>query len=76
MKVDNPILRWLGEISFSIYILQRLPMILMEHFGLARYNLLFAVLSIALTLPLAWGFNKLYALVDRRLFSPRQLQKV
>ena len=76
VKVDNPILRWLGEISFSIYILQRLPMILMEHFGLARYNLLFAVLSIALTLPLAWGFNKLYALVDRRLFSPRQLQKV
>lgn len=75
VKVDNPILRWLGENSFAIYILQRLPMILMEHFGLARYNLLFAVLSIALTLPLAWGFNKLYALVDQKLFPARQLQK-
>ena len=74
VKVDNPILRWLGETSFAIYILQRLPMILMEHFGLAEYNLPFAVLSIALTLPLAWGFNKLYALVDRRLFPARQLQ--
>ena len=76
VRLDNPILRWLGENSFAIYILQRLPMILLQHLGLARYNLLFAALSIALTLPLAWGFNKLYALVDRRLFSPRQLQKV
>lgn len=71
VKIDNPILRWLGDISFAIYIFQRLPMILMQHLGISSHNFLFATLSILITLPLAWGFHKLYAVIDRKLFRKK-----
>lgn len=68
VKLDNPVLQWLGVHSFSIYILQRLPMIVLAHFGWNDEPLLFSVLSIAVILPLAAGFTRLLNAVDRQLF--------
>lgn len=53
MKIRSKILNWLGENAFSIYILQRLPMILFTHFGMNDNWLKFAVYVILVAIPLA-----------------------
>ncbi len=68
VKIDNGILRWLGKHAFSIYILQRLPMILLRHWGLSGNILLFSALSLVATLLLAAGFQKLTDFVDKKCF--------
>lgn len=57
LKFGNQSLHWLGEHCFSIYILQRLPMIVFSHFGLAHSKYLFAGAVIPCTLLIAWGFT-------------------
>ena len=64
VKLDNSVLHWLGVHSFSIYILQRLPMIVLTHFGWNDKPLVFATLSIAAILPLAAGFTRVLNAVD------------
>ena len=59
VRIYNRILEWFGMHVFSIYILQRLPMILLDRMGLIdshKYLCLIAVF--ALTIPLAIAFEK------------------
>jgi len=56
-KIGNKALLWLGHNCFSIYILQRLPMIVMTHFSLNEHIYIFAVVAIVSSLLIAWGFT-------------------
>lgn len=59
VRIYNRILEWFGMHVFSIYILQRLPMILLDRMGLIdshKYLCLIAVFAI--TIPLAIAFEK------------------
>ncbi|MBR2335330.1 MAG: acyltransferase family protein [Clostridia bacterium] len=69
VQLNNKVLRWLGKYAFSIYILQRLPMILLKHLGLAENLWLFSTVSIAATLFVAFAYQKCTDLVDKRLFN-------
>lgn len=79
MKVSiyNRILEWFGKHVFSIYILQRIPMILLDHFGLIdehKYLCLIAVF--ALTIPLALIFEKVTELmlnIPAKIASEKEL---
>ena len=50
VRIVNPVLKWLGGLSFGIYILQRPFMLLFESFGLDQYSVLFTACVIAATL--------------------------
>lgn len=69
VKVDNPVLHWLGKHSFSIYILQRIPMITLNHFGIQSEKYVFTTLVIISALILAWGFTKITDMIDSKLFT-------
>lgn len=71
MKVSmkNKVLLWLGKYSFGIYIMQRIPMIILIHYIPSINPYLFVVLSLALTIPLAFGFTKLSGLLTKIVFS-------
>lgn len=56
VSTNNQILQWLGIHSFSIYILQRLPMILLKHIGVSDV-ILFTAAAFFMTLLLGWIFN-------------------
>ena len=59
IRVYNPVLEWFGKHVFSIYILQRIPMIILDRFGFIdghKYMCLMAVF--ALTIPFALAFEK------------------
>lgn len=68
VKVGNPALSFLGRNAFTIYILQRLPMLVFTHFGLNTRPALFIPLSIVTALLLAEGFTRLYRRIDAKLF--------
>ena len=68
VKIGNPILTFLGRNAFSIYILQRLPMLVFSHFGLNLYPELFIPLSIVTVLLLSEAFTRLTDIIDRRFF--------
>ena len=64
VRVHNDLLEWLGSHVFSIYILQRIPMIILEHFGLIETHKYMALVAVfALTIPLALVFEKLTELI-------------
>lgn len=69
IKVDNPVLQWLGKQCFAIYIIQRIPMIIFSHWGLQSNPIVFTTLVIAFALLLAWGFTRVTDYFDTKLFS-------
>lgn len=50
VTLGNPVLAWLGKNAFTIYIIQRLPMIVLSSAGINQIPVLFVMLSLALTL--------------------------
>lgn len=60
ISINSKLLNWFGDHVFSVYILQRIPMILLEHLGFAEKNkYLFLFISILLTMILANIFEKI-----------------
>lgn len=69
-RVCNKALVLSGQYTFEIYILQRLPMILLQAAGVDRINTyLYFALCLVATLALAFAFRRLTTLTDRRLFK-------
>ena len=59
-QIQNKILLWLGKYTFWIYILQRIPMIVLKHIGIANFNsFLFLGISFFITILLTYTFNLL-----------------
>ena len=62
VKIENHLLVWLGKNLFPVYMLQRLPMIIMATLlpDFTRdYSVLFILISFFVTLALAYAFNLL-----------------
>lgn len=69
LKIGNRILHWLGKNAFSIYILQRLSMIVATEYGINQQPLLFMLIVIPSSLLIAFGFTSFTRQVDKKLFS-------
>lgn len=69
VRIGNPILEWLGNHVFEIYLLQRLPMILFAKFGLARHIAVFIIACFAATVFLSFLCEKVMRQVDKKLFA-------
>lgn len=67
VSINNGVLRWFGKRVFGIYILQRIPMIILQHFGLNDSPLLFAAVSFAVTIVLAEVFERCMDKLDTAL---------
>lgn len=72
-SVDNKVLRFFGKHVFSVYILQRIPMIIMKKLGLVSNPPVFTLVCFALTVALAVGFDFLLEKTDVLLkLSPKK----
>lgn len=67
VSINNGVLRWFGKRVFGIYILQRIPMIILQHFGMNDSPLLFAAVSFAVTIVLAEIFERCMDKLDTAL---------
>ena len=60
MEFQSPLLQWFGEHIFSVYILQRIPMMVLHHFGVSySHKYFFIILSIVITVVIAQVFDTL-----------------
>ena len=58
VSIDSPILSWFGSHVFSIYILQRIPMMILDWLGISRsHKYYFLVLSFVITILIAMIFD-------------------
>lgn len=69
VKWNNMVLRWLGNHCFSIYILQRLPMIVLSRSTLVNHPVFFTALSMVFAILLAWAFTGMTDRIDKRIFA-------
>ena len=67
VQINNAALRWCGKRVFGIYILQRIPMILLAKFCPDLPNIAFAAITIVATFLLAEGFERAMDALDRLL---------
>ncbi len=73
IRISNRILVFCGQYLFEIYILQRIPMILLKEWGLANINMyMYFILCIIATVLLALGFRFVTNATDKLLFAPRK----
>lgn len=68
VKVSNAVLIWLGRHAFSIYILQRIPMIVLQEAGIAD-DMLFILCSLVLTVCISAAFERMLRFIDKRCFN-------
>lgn len=70
MKIDihNKILQFFGTHLFEIYILMRIPMIVLLHFHITN-TYFFVLISFAVTVVLAFLFKKVLKFVDGKIFK-------
>lgn len=68
VQIGNGILSWFGNHLFEIYILQRIPMILLGKTGLGN-SVLFTTICLIVTIVIAVAFKKLLSCIDKKLFS-------
>ncbi len=72
VSINNGILRWFGKRVFGIYILQRIPMIILSHFGVNDRPFLFAAACFAITVVLAEIFERAMDKLDVALRLSRK----
>lgn len=71
-QLGNRILLFLGKHSFSIYILQRLSMIVFKSTKLLDYHFLFALICFSITMLVAVGFDYVCDKIDSKLFAKKK----
>lgn len=69
VQVHNTILEFCGKHLFSLFILQRIPMIILKNFGLNENIPLFMILTTVLTFAIAIPFDMVIGRLDNLLFS-------
>ena len=76
IRIGNDILNWFGSHVFSIYILQRIPMMVFTKLGMADHRYSFITLSFLATLVLAVLFDTALSKLDALIWKPRTKGKV
>ena len=73
ISFHNKILMWCGQHLFGLYILQRIPMIIFREIGVAEFNIyLYFVLCVAVTVPMAWLFEKCTGKLWNLIAAPKK----
>lgn len=76
MKIGNRILDWFGAHIFSVYILQRIPMIILKHLGLNEsHKYAFIVVSFFATIVLAAVFDRVISKLDELIYKPKKIKQ-
>lgn len=69
-SITSKILKWFGVYLFWIYILQRIPMILLSYYGLAKSSpYVYLLLTFVITLILSYYINKFMSLLKKKIYK-------
>ena len=71
IKINSSVLDWFGNHIFSFFLLQRIPMILLQHFGLSRNSYFFIAVSFFATIVLSTIYDECMGKLDKALFKKK-----
>lgn len=75
VKIESNLLKWLGEHIFSIYILQRIPMLILSYFGVAaRHKYIFILVSIIISCAIAEIFDVFTGKLSKAIWKPKKAE--
>lgn len=75
--IKSKMLQFVGKHAFSIYILQRIPMIFFEHYGFMKeYRYIFVIVVGLCTILIAVLFDNLIKKINSSLFANKNIQKM
>lgn len=66
-SIHNPILHWIGVHTFEIYMLQRIPMIILKHFHVNEHPYIFTISVFVTIFPIAFLFRKMLLWLDQKV---------
>ncbi|MDO4345410.1 MAG: hypothetical protein Q4C50_11460 [Eubacteriales bacterium] len=69
VSIHSRLLYWCGKHTFELYILQRLPMMILHNFHIDQYPYVFLLLTLACIFPMVYLFSKLLHMVDNKILS-------
>lgn len=75
VNIKNSVLDWFGQHIFSFFILQRIPMILLKHFGYSKDGYFFVIVSFFGTVFLSVIFDAFTDKLDSIIFRNRKTLK-
>lgn len=67
IQLNNEFLRLTGSHVFAIYILQRIPMLILSRTEIVNYRYVFLILTFIITLALTFVFDKCMTAIDKKL---------
>ena len=76
VNIKNSVLDWFGEHIFSFFILQRIPMLLLRHWGYNKNPYVFVILCFIATVFLSVVFDEAMARLDKIIFKKREKKQV
>ena len=76
VNIKSSILDWFGQHIFSFFILQRIPMLLLRHFGFAKEPYFFIIVSFFITVFLSVIFDAAMDKLDSIIFKPRKKKEI
>lgn len=76
VNIKSSILDWFGQHIFSFFILQRIPMLLLRHFGFAKEPYFFIIVSFFMTVFLSVIFDAAMNKLDSIIFKPRKKKEI
>ncbi len=71
VNIKSSILDWFGSHIFSFFMLQRIPMLLLQHFGLNHNSYFFIAVSFFATVALSTIFDECMAKLDNIIFKKK-----
>lgn len=74
-RVTNRVLAYAGEHLFSLFILQRIPMMLLKQTAVYRTEWLYFVLCLIMTAALSWAFDELFGRLWKALLVGKKREK-
>ncbi|MGN0521776.1 MAG: acyltransferase family protein [Eubacterium sp.] len=74
VKIGNDILEWFGNHVFSIFILQRIPMILLFYYGFNDHKYSFLIVSFIATIVIALIFDEAMDKLDSLIYKRKAVK--
>ena len=67
ININSPILKWFGDNLFWVYILQRIPMIILSSVGYQSHKYRYFIICFIVTILLTIIVKKIYSLFEKLL---------
>ena len=76
VQIKSSILDWFSQHIFSFFILQRIPMLVLRHYGFSKDPYFYIIMSFFITVVMSMFFDAAMDKLDSFIFKPRKKKEI